>query len=69
MLQRISLGRRDLAAEFAGDSSSEESPTHPHPAMNTPAVNSHACLCQGTLPREDVCIDGIDESSVKIKDQ
>jgi hypothetical protein len=36
--------------------------------MNAPTVNSHAGLCQGALPREDVGIDGIDESSVKIED-
>jgi hypothetical protein len=37
--------------------------------MNAPTIDSHTRLSQGALPREDVCIDGVDKSSVKIKNQ
>jgi hypothetical protein len=67
LLQGFSLGWRNVVAEFAGDGSSEEAATHPDATMNAPTIDSHSCLCKGSLPRKDVCIDGIDETSVKIK--
>jgi hypothetical protein len=66
-LQRFSLGRRNLAPQFASNGPSEDAATHPDAAMNAPTIDSHACLSQSALPREDVCVDGIDECSVKIK--
>ena len=68
-LERISLSRRDLATEFAGDSSSEKAAAHTDAAMNAPTVQGHPCLCQGPLPGKYVRINGVDESSVKIEDQ
>jgi len=66
-LQRVGLSRRNLAPEFASDGPSEDAATHPDAAMNAPTIDSHTRLSQGALPREDVCIDSVDKSSVKIK--
>src|SRR5688572_17842959 len=68
-LERISLGGRDFAAEFTGHGACEEPATHSDATMNAPTIDRHACLREGTLPREHMRINGVDESSVKIKDK
>jgi hypothetical protein len=37
--------------------------------MNPPTVDRHPDLGEGALPREDVCVDGVDERPVEIEDQ
>ena len=68
MLQRLSLGRRNLATKFPSHRSSEKAATHTDATMNAPTIDSHTCLCQGALPRKDMGVDGIYQSPVEIED-
>ena len=68
-LQRLGLGRREVAPDLARRSAREQAAAHPDAAVNAPAVDRHPLLGERPLPREDVGVHRVDERAVEVEDQ
>jgi hypothetical protein len=59
----------DIASELPGGGAGEQPAAHPDPAVDLPPVYAHTRLGEGSLPSEDVGVDGVYQRPVEVEDQ
>jgi hypothetical protein len=68
-LHGLGLGVVERTTGLARDGAGEQSAAHSDAPVDAPALDGHPDLGERPLPREDVCVDRVDERAVEIEDQ